>query len=57
MNSVTQLPSGMSELNIEEINSVSGGVIFLAPVAVKMIAWAAGAAFGAGMVVVAHKML
>lgn len=57
MNYVTQLPNGISELTIEEIDSVSGGVIFIAPVAVKMIAWAGGAVFGLGMVAVASKIL
>jgi len=57
MNQTNQLPVGISELDIDEINSVSGGAIFLAPVAVKMIAWAGGAAFGLGMVVAAKKLL
>lgn len=46
------------ELGNDEIEAVSGGIVILAaPVVMKIGAWAAGAAFGAGVAVVAHKLI
>jgi hypothetical protein len=43
--------SNLCELSKDEVGQVSGGVIFVAPVLVKIGAWALGASFGAGIVV------
>ena len=47
----------MSELNMDELNSVSGGVIFVAPVAMKILAWSAGAVFGLSMAGLASQIM
>lgn len=49
--------SGLVELSTDEIAEVSGGVIFLAPVVMKIAAWGLGAAVGAGLVVGVKHLL
>lgn len=48
--------SSLCELNEDEIGQVSGGVFFVAPVVIKIGAWALGAGFGAGMVYVLSRV-
>lgn len=46
-----------SELSSSEIEAVSGGIFFVAPVLIKIGAFAVGAAFGAGGVIIITRLL
>lgn len=57
MNTCPVNTQNVTELTIEEIDAVSGGVFFVAPVLLKIGGWGLGAAFGAGGVVCLTKLL
>lgn len=57
MNTNPVLAGSVIELTTDEIDEVSGGVVFIAPVLIKIGAWGLGAAFGAGGVVFLTKYL
>lgn len=54
MNTVKFDAGNMTELSESEINEISGGAVV---VAVKIVAWAIGAGFGAGLVVAVKHAL
>ena len=56
MDNVESEANAIRALSVEEIESVSGGIVF-APVLLKIGAWALGAGFGAGMVVAVKHAL